>query len=160
MTRGAFEKANEEAAAEGRQPFSNPRNLAAATLRAGSGDGDGPSSAAALAAERRSLSFAAYSLSLSSSGGEGEEGEEGGGKDETPGTHAECLEWLAAQGVGVPDSALLLLLPLLLPPLLLPLFLLLPLWSPPSPRSRRPCKEQMNGCRGEGSSLTTSTVLS
>jgi DNA ligase (NAD+) len=98
MTRQAFERANEEAAAEGRAlPFSNPRNLAAATLRAGSGE-DGPSSAAALAAERRSLSFAAYSLTLLGGG----DGEERG--DETPGTHAECLQWLSEQGVGVPDS--------------------------------------------------------
>ena len=114
MTRAAFERANEEAAAAGRAPFSNPRNLAAATLRAGGGGGEGPASAAALAAERRSLSFAAFSLALGSgdtgargeardgagSGGAGGEGGDAGG---TLGTHAWCLEWLATQGVGVPD---------------------------------------------------------
>lgn len=109
MTRAAFERANEEAArGEGRAlPFSNPRNLAAATLRAGSGgdgEGGGPTSAAALAAERRSLSFAAYSLTLGGGAGEAGGGEEGQEEAKTPQTHSECLAWLAAQGVGVPDA--------------------------------------------------------
>jgi len=92
MTHAAFASANEAAVAAGSAPYANPRNLAAATLRAAATvrpDGAPPSPAAA-AATARTLSFAAYELA-------------GGGGDR-PRAHSEALAWLTRRGFGVPAS--------------------------------------------------------
>lgn len=90
MTHAEFEAANAAAEQAGLTPFSNPRNLAAATLRAGATTATSHTPAAEAAAKRR-LSFAAYGLIL-------QPGTEG-----APATHAESLAWLQKRGVSVAD---------------------------------------------------------
>lgn len=92
MTHAAFAAANEDAARAGRVPYSNPRNLAAASLRAGTTAATARSAAAA-AADRRALSFAAYAVSLPP------------GTPDAPTTHSGGMAWLRDRGVGVPDVA-------------------------------------------------------
>lgn len=92
MTHAAFAAANEAAEAASLPRFSNPRNLAAATLRAGVGTAT--RSAAADAADRRRLSFAAYGVTLPP------------GTPEAPTTHMDCIAWLRQAGFGVADPVL------------------------------------------------------
>ena len=83
-----FEAANAAAVAAGLPSFSNPRNLAAATLRAGATAATAHTAAAEAASKRR-LSFAAYGLVLPP------------GTQGAPATHSDGLAWLKANGVTV-----------------------------------------------------------
>jgi DNA ligase (NAD+) len=94
MTHAAFAAANEDAAREGRAPYSNTRNLAAASLRAGATAATARSAAAA-AADRRALSFAAYAVTLPPD------------TPNAPSSHSGGMAWLRDRGVGVPDAAAL-----------------------------------------------------
>ena len=85
-----FEDANAAAVAAGMPAFSNPRNLAAATLRAGATAATAHTAAAEAAAKRR-LSFAAYGVRLPP------------GAQGAPETHSDGLAWLKANGVTVAD---------------------------------------------------------
>jgi DNA ligase (NAD+) len=104
ITDAAFAAANAAARSAGNPPFSNPRNLAAATLRAAATVGPGGAAAAspaAAAAAARTLSFVAYELVVpGAAGGRGHPP-----LPPPPTTHTAALAWLASLGFSVPASA-------------------------------------------------------